>query len=163
MKGKLKGEQRGRCGFGYGDSTLPRGKGSALCGQSGEGLRLSLKLFLCLQRHCVSLPHLSISHGALFLGHVIFWVDKGREMQPSYFPLTPPGDHKFPYLLVGRGLCCPVLYQPTNKGSISALRRQCLLPPTPSWLWQPVWKHTKAEKEWLLHYLTTFRLSFFKA
>lgn len=26
MKGKLKGEQRGRCGFGYGDSTLPRGK-----------------------------------------------------------------------------------------------------------------------------------------
>lgn len=34
---------------------------------------------------------------------------------------------------------------------------------TSSWLWQPGWKQTKAEKEWLLHYLTTFTLNLFKA
>lgn len=112
---------------------------------------------------CLSL-HVSVSRGVLFLGHVIFWVNEGGEMQPSYLPLTPTGYHKVS--LPGSGprvvLSCSL---PNNQQRLHLSIKEAVTMTvstafTSSWLWQPVWKHTKAEKERLLHYLTTFRLNF---
>lgn len=106
---------RGRCGAEVtGPTALPWGNDQL----SVYRVVSSRYLYRC----CVSLPNLSVSRGVLLLGHVIFWVNEGGEMQPDYFPLAPTGYHKFPYLLVDRGLCCPVLYQTTKQGSTSALR-----------------------------------------